>query len=374
MSKKKLLFSVFAVIAIIAVVFTLTGCDDEDSSSSKKSNKSGFESKFTDANDKENKLKNYPKMKEAMIDLESKILDSGLKVEEIVFSNYGMTGVYYLERTGMADSYILLDFDLDSETDEYKFYSVTAKLFDESKYEKARDAMVKYVGLSEDEAKIVDEITTEDGVQTMEYYIGYYERKETVYPDMSKIETESYEEYQEKASESKEVPYIELEILSHPAEDEKQTNLYKVKREERKPKADGQNVDEYGLSFYIPNQMTANSYNGMLYTWEYYTGDFVGYYPNGVDVTLTISGLKDKDIDTYVRNDSKPAKSTGVTPFEIKTINGKEWYTCNNGTIYYYGAEFMDNVYEIEVKNGEVIDGVTLEAVMDMIEKTLFFE
>lgn len=382
MKLKKCLFSVFTVLLIIATLFMLTGCDEDDDTSSSRSAKSkknknayGFESKYTESDDKEDQLKNYPEMEKQMLDLEEKILDSGLEIEEIRFDNWGIVGTYLLGKTEGVNNYIQLDLDKDSETEEYKFYSIKTRLYDETKYEAAKDALLDFIELSDDEKKIVDEITTEDGIQTMDYYISYYERTEEVHPDMSDVKTDSYEEYQEIYENTKEVPYVELEIVSHPAEDEKQTDLYKVKREERKPTADGQNVDEYGLSFYLPSAMTANSYNGTFYTWEFYTGDYVGYYPNGIDLTLTISGLDDdKDVDTYIRNESRPAKSTGVTPFEIKTINGKEWYTCNNGTIYYYGAEFMGNVYEIEIKNGEVIDGVTLESVMEMIEKTLFFE
>ena len=116
-------------------------------------------------------------------------------------------------------------------------------------------------------------------------------------------------------------------------------------------------------------------YNGTLYKWEFYTGNFVGTYPEGIDLMLKVSGLREgKYADTYFINDSRPAKSNGVSPFEIKEINGAKWYTCNNGTIYYYGAEFMGNIYEIEIKNGKVINGITLESVTNMLEKTLFFE
>jgi len=219
-----------------------------------------------------------------------------------------------------------------------------------------------YAEISDEETKLIDSIT-EDGIQTMKYQITLDEGKKMMY------------DYSGNSSEGKEYAYKNLRIYDDPAEDEKETTLYSVKRAERKPTADGKNIDEYGLSFYVPNALKANSYNGMLYTWEFYTGEYVGSYPDGIDVMLKVSGLSEgKDADTYIRNDSRPAKSSGVTPFETKEINGHTWYTCNNGTIYYYGAEFNGNMYEFEIKNGKEYDGVTLQTVTDMLEQTLFFE
>ena len=58
----------------------------------------------------------------------------------------------------------------------------------------------------------------------------------------------------------------------------------------------------------------------------------------------------------------------------VKNLNGHDWYTCNNGKIYYYGAEFMGNTYEIEVRDGKTYNGITLQTALEMLEKTLFFE
>lgn len=328
-------------------------------------NEYGFKSAFTDEYDEEDQLRNYPTIKEKMLELEPKILETGLEIDGIKFSMFGVKGLYYLGNTPDAQDLITIEFNKDQDSDEYKFYAVSAKIFDDSKYEQAKKAICSFAGLSEDEVKLVDEITTEDGIQTMEYYIDYSETdgQEKKYdgPDIKMID----------------VKYKTLKISDNPAENEMQTNLYAVKREERRPKADGEDIDlsSYGLSLFIPNGFTANEYNGLLYVWDYYTGSYVGNAPDGVDVNIKINGLEEgKDFDTYVRNDSRPAKSTGVTPFVTKEINGHTWYTCNNGTIYYYGAEFNGNAYEIEVRNGKTYNGITLQSTLDMIEKTLFFE
>lgn len=368
---KKSIFKI-AILAIIigGVILICTGCTNKIEQKVA-SNPYGFNAEYSESNKEEYKLKNYPEVKDKMLELEKKIEENNLKIRKINFDNWGLVGYFFLGEDESSNDYIKLDIDQDKDTKEYKVYSVQFKVFDDSNYENAKKSIVSFAKISEEEAKLVDEIKKEDPIQTMEYYIEYSEGTETISKRSDKIASEgdNQSETSEKAS------YKQLEILNHPAEDERQTKLYAVKREERKPKADGENVDEYGLSFFIPNGLTPNKYNGTLYTWEYYTGQYVGSYPDGIDITLKISGLREgKDVDTYIRNDSRPARSQGVSPFEIKEINGAKWYTCNNGTIYYYGAEFMGNIYEIEIRNGKVINGVTLEVVMNLLEKTLFFE
>ena len=372
----KKIFLKIALVSIIlgSIVLSCTGCEfnAENKEENKQANNPyGFTSEYSENTVEKYQLKNFPEVKDQMLELEKKIQENNLKIRNIKFDGWGIAGYFWLGEDENSNDYIKLDMDQDKDTNEYKLYTISFKLFDDSKYESAKKTIVSFAKISEEEAKLVDKITKDDPIQTMEYFIEYSEGTETISKRSDKIvaEGDSQGETSTKAS------YKELEILNHPAEDERKTNLYAVKREERKPKADGQNVDEYGLSFYIPNGLTANKYNGTLYTWEYYTGNIVGMYPEGIDIMLKVSGLREgKDADTYFRNDSRPAKSNGVSPFEIKEINGAKWYTCNNGTIYYYGAEFMGNIYEIEIKNGKVINGITLENVMNMIEKTLFFE
>ena len=43
-----------------------------------------------------------------------------------------------------------------------------------------------------------------------------------------------------------------------------------------RPTADGQAVEAYDLTFYVPESLTANEYNGMLGVYEFYTGEFAG--------------------------------------------------------------------------------------------------
>ena len=379
---KTMLYAVVAgLVLLILLGFLGVGRSGSGSIKAPKPGKNeyGFKSVFVDDTREEGKLKNFPQAKEKMLLAEKKILDNGLKIRRAVFSEFGMKGVFYLGTDENAYDSIVLDFGREDENSEWELFTATAKVFDDSIYDKVKKAMCEFEELSDEETALVNEIETtykEDDIQTMKYYIDYAERTEKVAPNLDSSKYKDYEQYQKELEEkTKEVPYKELTFSKNEVEKEVSTTLYQAKRQENRPKADGIDFDNYGLACYIPKEFTSNPYNGMLYTWDYYTGDYVGMYPDGIDVNIKINGLKEgTTFDDYVRNDSRPAKSSGVTPFEIKKINGHDWYTCNNGRIYYYGAEFMGNTYEIEIKDGKTYHGITLQNTMEMLEKTLFFE
>lgn len=358
-SNKKLQYGLIAALIII-ILFAL-GAGKKGGPRPGK-NEYGFKSTFSDDYSEEGKLKNFPIAKEEMLKAEEKILDSGLKVRKAAFSQFGMKGTFYLGKDEEAYDSIILEFGKKEDSEDWELFSITAKIFDDNMYNQAKKALCAFAGLSDEEAKLVDEVGTtykEDGIQTMKYYIDYAERNE----DGDRTEN------------SEEVKYKELTFSKEEVDEEIKTTLAQVKRQQNRPKADGEDFDQYGLALYIPNGFTANPYNGMLYVWDYYTGSYVGNYPDGIDINIKINGLKEgKTFDEYVRNDSRPAKSAGVTPFEVKNLNGHDWYTCNNGKIYYYGAEFMGNTYEIEVRDGKTYNGITLQTALEMLEKTLFFE
>ena len=376
---KSVIYGAIAGFLLFAILIGFRACKSVAKLPKPGKNEYGFKSVFVDDDyDEEDKLGNFPAMKEAMLALEPKILGNDLEIEQITYSKFSLRGTYYLG----GDDKIIINFTQDKDTNEYKWHSVECEVFENNeKYLKVAEAMCAFADISDEETKLIKELKEEDHkdeVQTMKYYINYDEGEKEVFDSSTiQVETQTYEEFLEAQENVKKLKCQELSISDNPAESERSTTIYAVKREERRPKADGEDIDisGYGLSLFIPNGFTANEYNGMLYVWEYYTGSYVGSYPDGVDVTIKINGFDEgKDFDTYVRNDSRPAKSTGVTPFVTKEINGHTWYTCNNGTIYYYGAEFMGNAYEIETKNGKTYNGITLQNTLDMMEKTLFFE
>lgn len=114
------------------------------------------------------------------------------------------------------------------------------------------------------------------------------------------------------------------------------------------PSAGGEERTVYNLHFEVPEGTVNNPYSGMLGVWEYYTTD---YGQPGMDLTVVVSDLGERTAKEYVENDSRPAHSTGVTPFKEEKINGCTWYSCNNGEIYYFAAENGGYIFEIEVKS-----------------------
>ena len=340
----------------------------------------GFVSNFQDETKEELKLKNRPEMKDDLLALEKALLDRGITIDRIFYNGSMAFAKFFIgskveEDIFKADDYISLQYRQDKDTQAFYIYEIEAYLYNTEKYDTVRDAIVSVMGFDELEIKAFKELDVSEDVQTAKYMVGHYNGRWEIQPDMTGIKTESYEEYEKIASQKRSFPYEKFNVYYHPAENERQTVLYKAQREERKPKAEGRNIDEFNLSFNIPEAMKTNPYSGMLAVWEYYTGEYDGSgYANGIDLGMMVTNLKGMSLDTYVRTESKPAKSSGVTPFEIKKINGVDWYTCNNGRFYYYAAEFNGHVYEFEIRYTSVVDGVTLEYTLDLLERTLFFE
>ncbi len=137
------------------------------------------------------------------------------------------------------------------------------------------------------------------------------------------------------------------------------------------PSAGGEPRNVYSLYFEVPAGTVNNPYSGLLGVWEFYTED---YGKPGVDIVLSVSGLGDKNAEQYVLEDSKPAKSQGVTPFVEERINGYKWYTCNNGTIYYFAAGYDGYIYEVEVKSVSGDPQNLRDTAISMLRMTLVFD
>jgi len=138
------------------------------------------------------------------------------------------------------------------------------------------------------------------------------------------------------------------------------------------PTAGGVGQQVYELHFETPKGTVKNPYNGFLETWEFYTDDFG---MPGVDIMLMVSDLDGETLEYYVKNESRPANSEGVTPFKKETINGDEWYTCNNGTIWYFASTpDGEYIFEIEVKSVAGDPDDLRGKAISMLYKTLYFE
>ena len=397
MNKKRISRIASLLIAAVLILSSLSACGPSGGNTANNSgnggngggknsaggskNAYGFTSTYEEPDKEEQQLKNFPGIKEALLALEKTLTANGVSIEKIAFDgrNTPAAAVWLgITEDGeySARNYISLSYLTDKDSGAVTLYEMESKLFDASKDAAVRKAMLAAMDFTDIEKTLAAAITGDEEVQTMEYYICCYNGKESLHPNMDKVKTNSYEEYEKIYNQTKDLAYCKFEIINNPADNERQTSLYKYNREQRKPQAEGKNIDEYNLSFNIPAAMKTNPYSGMLAVWEYYTGEYDGIsgYANGIDLGMMATTLNGKDLQTYITTDSRPAHSQGVTPFVAKEINGYTWYTCNNGRYYYYAAEFAGRVYEIEVRYTSVIDGVTLEDTLSLLEKTLFFE
>ena len=364
-----------AVPALIAALLLLAACGAAEGDPSP--DPYGFSSRFEESSEEKYQLKNYTAALEKSLDLEDALIKNGLPVDRIVFDGWGLSTRFTLGHTEgeyIAYDQMILDYTPAKDGGTPDFCDLEAKLFSSSKRDAAVKAMLSVMGISGQEAALIEEMQPGDDIQTMEYLITCYKGSEEIHPNMEGLKFKSYEEYQKRYAQTRTLSCEIFSIKYYPVDNERQTDLYKLLREERKPRAEGRNIDEYGLSFFIPSAFKSNPYNGNMYAWNYYTGEYEGSYPSGISVTMMISGLSGIDVDTYVRSSSWPASSDDMPPFTIREFNGVQWYTCGNGSRYYYAAGVRGSIYEIEVMNGQVIDGTTLEDTLNMIESTLFFE
>ena len=140
-----------------------------------------------------------------------------------------------------------------------------------------------------------------------------------------------------------------------------------------RPGADGRLCEAYDLTFFVPYSMTPNSYNGMMGVYEYYTGEFAGSRPSGMDIMLNVSdeSSANGDLAAYAKTRTKGHTGVEAEPQEVE-INGATWLRCTaaEGRVNYY-AIFNGGLYEIDTDVG----GDTMEnynAACDMMLQTLF--
>ena len=139
-----------------------------------------------------------------------------------------------------------------------------------------------------------------------------------------------------------------------------------------RPAAAAQEVRAYDVSFYLPESLIANEWNGMMGVYDFYTGIYSGTRPTGMDFVLTISSdsAVDGELTDYARTASEKETGAPAEPEEV-TYNGGAWVRVSPGADYVnYYALFNGSLYEIETRRG----GDTAEnyaAALQMLEQTL---
>jgi len=139
-----------------------------------------------------------------------------------------------------------------------------------------------------------------------------------------------------------------------------------------RPTADGQAVEAYDLSFYLPEGLTANEYNGMLGFYEFYTGEFAGSKPSGMDFSLlaTAESNAKGDLEAYAREAGAGRNRMTAEP-ETETINGTDWLVFREDGKVNFFAIFNNGLYEIYAERGGDTEE-NFSAALSMLEETLF--
>ena len=139
-----------------------------------------------------------------------------------------------------------------------------------------------------------------------------------------------------------------------------------------RPTADGQAVEAYDLSFYLPSDITANEYNGMLGVYEFYTGDHSGSRPTGMDISISVTAESNAkgDLNTYARETGAQRNHMAAEP-ATESINGFDWLVFREDGKINYFAIFNEGLYEIYAERGGESDDA-FNAAVAMLEQTLF--
>ena len=134
----------------------------------------------------------------------------------------------------------------------------------------------------------------------------------------------------------------------------------------------GQAVQAYDVSFYLPETLTPNEWNGMLGVYDFYTGEYTGSRASGMDFALAVSDESNAggDLEAYAIEDSRSQSGLEATPEKVE-LNGSTWIRLSSGDKNNYYAIFNGGLYEIESRCGGEVRENYDEAVA-MLEATLF--
>ena len=97
----KKIFLKIALVSIIlgSIVLSCTGCEfnAENKEENKQANNPyGFTSEYSENTVEKYQLKNFPEVKDQMLELEKKIQENNLKIRNIKFDGWGIAGYFWL--------------------------------------------------------------------------------------------------------------------------------------------------------------------------------------------------------------------------------------------------------------------------------------
>lgn len=305
------------------------------------------------------KLDDTPEVKELILYLGNRLIEEGLDIEEAQYRHYdnssGRNLIIYLQQKEGKGRKETLEFSFGQIDGAWAISHVETWIWDQEVSDRVAKVILEKANLTQEEKELVFNPEVADDIFTPHFYITYQIRKEGTDEE-----------------------HWELEITYDSSETpEMYTTLVKVKRKNAQndaPTGDGihVNLEDYGISFYMPNGMVANEYNGILGVYDYYTGEYYGTMPTGVDLNLVVTGVDDDmTAETYAKTKSRAVNYEGVTELWEKELNGAVWWTGSTGTLTYYATKSHGCIYEFYVTDGQDL-GVTKADVIKLLEKTVY--
>lgn len=121
-------------------------------------------------------------------------------------------------------------------------------------------------------------------------------------------------------------------------------------------------VSIYSLKFYVPNELTVNTYNGINNTYNYY----IENTDDNCEVYLTLSSTSkyDNSISKFMN------EYVYTSDYSEETINNAKWYAANIDNGFNYSTLIGEYFYNVKTSINQ--NGTVCSKVNDMIKSTLY--
>ena len=116
------------------------------------------------------------------------------------------------------------------------------------------------------------------------------------------------------------------------------------------------------LKFYVPKELTVNSYNGINSTYNYY----IENSDDNCNVLLILNSKSsyNDDIKKYMSDYIKSSD------YDEETINNGKWYVTSSNDKVSYSIKYNDYFYSVSLETKK--NGTVCSKTNDMIKETLY--
>lgn len=361
---KKLFGKVLWIVMLALMLSACGGGKESDGSAQEKKSSSASESKKKGkekadfaklVNEDYGKLDDFPEVKEALLAFGNGLLEENVTMEEVKFrdnkTSNSLEIVFHAATVERQKEYVQITHQKINE--KWSAFHMEADICDQELSDNVAKRALALFDMTQEERDLIFDPEYAKEAYTENFWLSYQE---------------------EEGNKGKHWHLIVSYEPGVPANEQALVKKQRKEAQDKIPTGDGVqiNLESYGISFYIPSQMQANEYNGMLGVYDYYSGTYSGNSPSGVDLNLVVTGIDDDmTAETYAKTKSRAARYEGMTEFWEKELNGITWWTGKNGKFTYYATTNQGCVYEFYLTDGQDF-GVTLADLIALFEKTVY--